>query len=1317
MDWLPSVPIVRLTGFTPEPRLLGLLPADSARSLGILPLYIQNGKLIAAAVDPADSLAVRKAAGIARMPVEVVSATLPDLRAAFARAYPVQAEPVNQPEPAEILYRLGYLTSATVQQAVQLDPESKKPAMQVWLESGLITPEGQAEAYGWLANLPHLRPGSVRPNPGIGILITEETARSLQVMPLWWIKDALVVAVPCCENRAPVREVPELEGIPLLTGVVTRQAWEKLFRQVYLTGRAADGYLEQTLNNLLVRKVISQSGLAAARALSSNTGSPLEDILVEKRLVSSHDLLAARSKVMQIPASALPGPAESARLAGILPADLAFLLQAAPVSLENDVLTLGMVNPRQEAVRLVAAVTGYTVIPAMISPETWQEYASNQVSPDGSGALRVNPTLGEVLLAMGLITREQLASALFARLYPGEEDAALLLRQGLIDEIDLCEALSIQTGIPLTSLSHTFFDHNLIRKIPFGLYANHQVMPVAQRGSDIWIAAADPLDNSGFIAVEEATGLRVWPLIAPRSIINAALKHTFDEGLRSVPEQVRTIMQYFVRHQFINQVQASKALEAFASQDIGLDEAIVGASSLTEDETAGIMAQFLGLVKVDLDLREEKIEVFDALGQRQERTVTRDPVNIDAARLVDLETASHLCALPVKRAGNEVGVAFASLPFEASVRILEKALSMKVIPLLAGRSALEHAIQRTLGRQNLGTRLLVSGLINRSQLNQALDLAKRTGVRLGKALVNRGFISEQQLYRFLAEQSGLPYSHLDPAAIDPETATLIDSGTERRLGILPISATDSHINLAVIDPLNDEGIQAAAAITGRQVSPVLVSEADLERALEYIYRDQYLNHSILELLERAPQDSAYSVLSRGQLVALIVALVVSIVWLWFGHRSYLIFVNLLSTIFYLSFSAYKFYLIYKAMNTDLEVPVTAEDVAALDDRDLPVYTLLVPVYREADVLPDLIQALSNLDYPATKLDIKVLFEADDEQTINAFKAINPPVQFQAVTVPSALPRTKPKACNYGLIHARGEYVVIFDAEDLPDRDQLKRVLVAFARVPEDVVCIQTKLNYYNRSQNLLTRWFTVEYSMWFDLFLPGLDASRAPIPLGGTSNHFKKSALVEAGAWDPFNVTEDADLGVRIFKRGYRTAIVDSTTYEEANSQLYNWLRQRSRWIKGYMQTWLVHMRNPLRLWNEIGPKGFLSFQWVVGGTFFAALMNPIYWALTTVWFIGRWHFVEMLYPGIIFFIGSICLYLGNFAFTYMNVAGAMRRGYYDMVKYALLSPLYWGLMSIAAWRGFFQLITKPHYWEKTIHGLTQEEPASQPGIEPIAQA
>jgi cellulose synthase/poly-beta-1,6-N-acetylglucosamine synthase-like glycosyltransferase len=255
-----------------------------------------------------------------------------------------------------------------------------------------------------------------------------------------------------------------------------------------------------------------------------------------------------------------------------------------------------------------------------------------------------------------------------------------------------------------------------------------------------------------------------------------------------------------------------------------------------------------------------------------------------------------------------------------------------------------------------------------------------------------------------------------------------------------------------------------------------------------------------------------------------------------------------------------------------------------------------------------------------------------------------------------------------------------------------------------IVCVQARLNYYNPNQNLLTRWFTTEYSMWFDLFLPGLDASDVPIPLGGTSNHFIREKLEELGGWDPFNVTEDADLGVRLYRHGYRVAVVDSTTYEEANSEVRNWVRQRSRWVKGYIQTWLVQMRHPFKLIRAIGPRRWLSFQVVVGGTFLVFLLNPIFWTLTSLWTLTEAGVLRQIFPGVVYYAGGFALYLGNFLFAYVTAAGAAYRGYNHLVKYALLVPLYWALMSVAAWKGLIQLVRKPFYWEKTEHGLHLKE-------------
>jgi cellulose synthase/poly-beta-1,6-N-acetylglucosamine synthase-like glycosyltransferase len=348
----------------------------------------------------------------------------------------------------------------------------------------------------------------------------------------------------------------------------------------------------------------------------------------------------------------------------------------------------------------------------------------------------------------------------------------------------------------------------------------------------------------------------------------------------------------------------------------------------------------------------------------------------------------------------------------------------------------------------------------------------------------------------------------------------------------------------------------------------------------------------------------------------------------------------------------------------------------------------------------LVESIGALDYPVTRLDVKLLLEADDDETLAALAELELPAHFATLIVPPVEPRTKPKACNYGLIHARGSFTVIYDAEDRPEPDQLKKVVACFAGLPEEVACVQCKLNYFNRNQNLLTKWFTAEYSMWFDLLLPGLSAVDAPIPLGGTSNHFRTERLLDLGAWDPFNVAEDADLGVRLHKAGGRTVVVESTTFEEANSDLHNWIRQRSRWVKGYIQTWLVHMRSPVKLLRQLGLRRFLSFQMTVGGTALVFLINPLYWLITSLWMATEAGGIRQLFPSFVYYAAGFSLNIGNFVFAYGTAAAAAHRGYDDLVKYGLLTPLYWGLMSIAAWKGLIQLVHNPFYWEKTDHGL-----------------
>ncbi|MBP1819578.1 glycosyltransferase [Mycobacterium sp. OAE908] len=384
------------------------------------------------------------------------------------------------------------------------------------------------------------------------------------------------------------------------------------------------------------------------------------------------------------------------------------------------------------------------------------------------------------------------------------------------------------------------------------------------------------------------------------------------------------------------------------------------------------------------------------------------------------------------------------------------------------------------------------------------------------------------------------------------------------------------------------------------------------------------------------------------------------------------------------------------------IVIPDEKALAICDAELPPYTILVPAYNEPEVVGELIGAMAALQYPADKLQVLLLLEADDDITIAAARNSAESDAITILLVPPAEPRTKPKACNYGLSFATGDIVTIYDAEDLPEPLQLRRVVAAFRQLPATVACVQAKLVYHNGHQNMLTAWFTAEYRLWFGYLLPGMMRSSSPIPLGGTSNHLRRAVLDEIGAWDPFNVTEDADLGLRIASRGYHTAVIDSSTLEEANSDAINWIRQRSRWYKGYLQTWLVQIRRPVRLLRTIGWRSFIRFNLVLGGTPIIALLNLAFWLITLVWFLGQPAAIEAVFPWYIYFPALIALVLGNAATLYMNLITLREDDRTDLLTAALTVPVFWLMMSVAAAKGCYQLVRNPSYWEKTFHGLAE---------------
>ncbi len=461
---------------------------------------------------------------------------------------------------------------------------------------------------------------------------------------------------------------------------------------------------------------------------------------------------------------------------------------------------------------------------------------------------------------------------------------------------------------------------------------------------------------------------------------------------------------------------------------------------------------------------------------------------------------------------------------------------------------------------------------------------------------------------------------------------------------------------------------------------------------------QFITHSTLDHSVSALE--TFMPWQKNTMLLIAALLVIGLVLAPIGTLTTLVAV--LSTIYFFDV-IFNFYVVRRSLKTPPEIHYTDEQLQTIDPAMLPLYSILCPLYREAHVLPGFLKAISDIDWPKEKLDVLLLLEQNDPETIAAAEGMDLPSYVRIVVVPHSMPKTKPKACNYGLSLARGEYLVIYDAEDIPDPLQLKKAYLGFQNVGPDVKCLQAKLNYYNPQHNLLTRIFTAEYSMWFDVMLTGLQSLNTYIPLGGTSNHFRTNDLRELQGWDPFNVTEDCDLGIRLFKRGYTTALIDSTTLEEANSHLGNWLRQRSRWIKGYMQTYLVHMRKPAEFTKESGHHSFI-FQLIVGGKIAFALINPLLWVMTIVYFTFRpivGPAIEQLYPPIVFTMAALSLVFGNFMALYYYMIGCAKRGQWQLIKYVYLVPLYWLATSIASYIALYELFMKPHFWQKTRHGIT----------------
>lgn len=592
----------------------------------------------------------------------------------------------------------------------------------------------------------------------------------------------------------------------------------------------------------------------------------------------------------------------------------------------------------------------------------------------------------------------------------------------------------------------------------------------------------------------------------------------------------------------------------------------------------------------------------------------------------------------------------------------------------------------------LGEILIREGVITPEILHAALEEQKECGCRLGRILIGKGYIGTLTLYRALAVHYGLPFADLQQYPVDAALLCAKDREAYLRLGVVPWRREPEGIVYAVTDI--SPQLQDWVAVQGGQVQLAITSPVDIAYTIQQQF-GHYDDIDAREMLWRnAPRHSAKHLLAdaRGKILAVMV--IATALALLFIH----------GVAFYAFFAMSVFYTITLLFKAALFIAGLGEAEHGgsewQDPKYLPVYTILVPLYQEAEILPQLVGSIRDLDYPKSKLDVKLIVEEGDRNTIEAIRALSCERYFEIIPVPYSLPQTKPKACNYALKYAKGEYVTIYDAEDVPHPSQLKQVLGIFDANP-DIACVQAKLNYYNREENLLTRMFSLEYGVWFEFLLPGLVRLKLPVPLGGTSNHIKMDVLRALYAWDPYNVTEDADLGIRLAAFGYKTCMAESLTLEESPLEIYSWLRQRSRWIKGYMQTYLVGMRHPITLRRQLGTLGFLGFQLFIGVPCLVFLINPVMWGAWLAITLYGWQTLYAIAPSMTVLLW-FNLVMGFGLQLVLAATVVVKHRDWRMVPFIPLFLPYWVLHSLASIKALWQLITRPHWWEKTRHGVSK---------------
>ncbi len=600
-----------------------------------------------------------------------------------------------------------------------------------------------------------------------------------------------------------------------------------------------------------------------------------------------------------------------------------------------------------------------------------------------------------------------------------------------------------------------------------------------------------------------------------------------------------------------------------------------------------------------------------------------------------------------------------------------------------------------------------------SALAWASAEARRIDAPADRVLLASGLVTETDFYRALALDRGLAFRTeitarpltLRAAADDlaraeaagaialAQTGT-VDGEVEERVALAPAGASLARI----------QGMD----LRGRP-DVVMTTPSVLRGSLRAASARWIAWHAVGEAPSAGQAPSAQGSLSAGQFVmAMVLAGLVPFALTLDAHGTFVMLCLLAGPLFVAVISLRLAASLIVGGHVRPNPGAVRDAAYAMPDAALPVYTVLVPLHREGPVLPQLLRALERLDYPPAKLDVKIVIEADDAQTAMALSRFALPPFVEIVIVPDGLPRTKPRALNAALLGARGSLLTVYDAEDVPEPLQLRRAATLFATSSREVVCLQGHLVIDNMADSWLSQCFALEYAALFDVINPGLLTAGLPILLGGTSNHFRTEALIAIGGWDAWNVTEDADLSFRIARAGYRIADLDSTTHEEAPARLRLWMSQRTRWLKGFMQTLATHGRS-LSTNGAKASGGNRGRRWhkavllaLTLSTVISSLFYPVFLAGVAISFLGGPDPADPLSEPWLRVIVFGIFAVGLVSMLLPALIGAWRQDMRQLWFIAPGLPLYYLLVSVAAWRALGELVLAPHHWHKTEHGLAK---------------